>query len=158
MAGEANKGLSADIHTFLPALHNYTTGYSFPPTDIDIPSYSFTDQFHNQLSDIDINDDGGDYIESKSTPGDITRKIPDSTSNKDAISTKRKEQNRAAQRAFRERHRNRLNELEDMVQDLKRNIRAYNQYICHLRARIAHLEGENSFLYITSKVRPSNTV
>ncbi|KAF9439279.1 hypothetical protein BGZ76_006008 [Entomortierella beljakovae] len=111
-------------------------------------SYSEDDdgdmEFQDQTDDVEMS-----YNTYATYTSNVTRKKPGRKPGP-ACPTLRKEQNRAAQRAFRDRKERHLQQLENMIKDLKSQhfivVSAYQREIRQLKALIETLQSENYYL------------
>lgn len=108
----------------------------------DIPDESSTSDLHDKRKSIDGKDDDDEGGGKRREGEDKTAKKPGRKPLTSEPTSKRKAQNRAAQRAFRERKEKHLKDLETKVEDLEKASESANHENGLLRAQVERLQVE----------------
>ena len=108
----------------------------------DIPDKSDSQELHDKRKSIDGDDDEDEGGGKRREGNDKTAKKPGRKPLTSEPTSKRKAQNRAAQRAFRERKEQHLKDLETKVEDLEKNSESTNHENGLLRAQVERLQVE----------------
>ncbi|KAG0353543.1 hypothetical protein BC939DRAFT_162090 [Gamsiella multidivaricata] len=156
------RGNDPSISFSLHSVNGHTSAFHYPGTNTyDNALSNYSNNTDNSIaahttSYISTSNSTAAYpnvnTKSAATPDQPTEKVRKKPGRKPGPSCPalRKEQNRAAQRAFRDRKERHLHQLENMIKDLKNQhflvVSAYQREVHQLKAAIESLQSENFYL------------